>query len=253
MSSGQITFLVLVAALLLAGCLGYFVIRSKIQKVSQTLFGTKSLLDGLEQQADVLAETPKSVSAMTRIFEPQIQRDFPDFHMIQFRNQAENMLVAMLQAVSQESMWNLKNASNDLQAQIENQIETNRAEGIHEKYLDIHIHQTEIANYQKKDGKCIITFQSAVEYIHYKERGGSLCEGSRERKEQTKYNMELVYIQDETLTTYDNAVGTVCPHCGAPIRTLGQMKCEYCGSEVVPVNVKVWNLQKIYEVDYHHV
>ena len=68
MSSGQITFLVLVAALLLAGCLGYFVIRSKVQKVSQTLFGTKSLLDGLEQQADVLAETPKSVSAMTRIF-----------------------------------------------------------------------------------------------------------------------------------------------------------------------------------------
>ena len=43
------------AVLLLAGCLGYFVIRSKVQKVSQTLFGTKSLLDGLEQQADVLA------------------------------------------------------------------------------------------------------------------------------------------------------------------------------------------------------
>lgn len=35
-----------------------------------------------------------------------------------------------------------------------------------------------------------------------------------------------------------SAVGTTCPNCGAPVRSLGAKKCEYCGSYVEPVNIK---------------
>lgn len=51
----------------------------------------------------------------------------------------------------------------------------------------------------------------------------------------------------------DNAYGTRCTHCGAPIRRLGNMICEYCGSGVTPINIKVWSLHKFYEVDYNHI
>ena len=39
-----------------------------------------------------------------------------------------------------------------------------------------------------------------------------------------------------------------CPNCGAPIKNLGAMYCEYCGLAVTPINLKVWTLHKFYEV-----
>lgn len=253
MSSGQIIFLVILAALLGGGYYGYRTIRSRIEAFSRQAFGTKSLARGLEQQADLLAETPKSVSGMTRIFEPQIQRDFSDFNLVQFKNKAENMLLSALQAVSAGNPALLREATEELTEQVRNQIRANEAEGVKETYSRIHIHRTEIANYVKKEGKCIITFQSAVEHFHYKEKDGNVVWGEKERKQQTKYNIELMYIQDEKLAKLDNAVGTTCPNCGAPIISLGAMHCEYCGLAVTPVNLKVWTLHRYYEVDYHHV
>lgn len=253
MSSGQIIFLVILAALLGGGFYGYHVIRTKIESFSRAAFGTKSLVEGLEQQADLIAETPKSVSGMTRIFEPQIQKDFPDFNLVQFKNKAENMLISALQAISAGNVSLLRETSNELTEQVRNQIQANAAEGVTETYRQIHIHRTEITNYVKRDGKCIITFQSAVEYFHYKEKEGRVTDGDKERKQQTKYNIEVMYIQNEKLAKLDNAVGTTCPNCGAPIVKLGALYCEYCGTAVTPINLKVWTLHRYYEVDYHHV
>lgn len=253
MSSGQIIFLVILAALLGGGFYGYHVIRTKIESFSRAAFGTKSLVEGLEQQADLIAETPKSVSGMTRIFEPQIQKDFPDFNLVQFKNKAENMLISALQAISAGNVSLLRETSNELTEQVRNQLQANAAEGVTETYRQIHIHRTEITNYVKREGKCIITFQSAVEYFHYKEKDGRVTDGDKERKQQTKYNIEVMYIQNEKLAKLDNAVGTTCPNCGAPIVKLGALYCEYCGTAVTPINLKVWTLHRYYEVDYHHV
>lgn len=235
---------------------GYYVYRTvkrKIQNLSQALFGTNSLIEGFNKQADELATTPKSVAAMTRIYEPQIQRDFPDFNFVQFKNKAENMLVSALRAIDEENISLLKESTEELKKQVQNVIEMNQAEGIKEVYEQIHIHRTEIAKYEKKDGKCIITFQSAVEHLHYKRKDGKLISGDENRLEQTKYNIEVMYIQDEKLAKIDNAVGTTCPHCGAPVTKLGAMYCEYCGLAVTPINLKVWTLHRFYEVDYNHV
>ena len=201
----------------------------------------------------MIAETPKSVSGMTRIFEPQIQKDFPDFNLVQFKNKAENMLISALQAISAGNVSLLRETSNELTEQVRNQIQANAAEGVTETYRQIHIHRTEITNYVKREGKCIITFQSAVEYFHYKEKEGRVTDGDKERKQQTKYNIEVMYIQNEKLAKLDNAVGTTCPNCGAPIVKLGALYCEYCGTAVTPINLKVWTLHRYYEVDYHHV
>lgn len=218
-----------------------------------TLRTLKLLIQEARRQEELLAETPKSVSGMTRIFRPQIERDFPEFSLEQFSNKVENLLVAALAAVTEEDAGMLIDISEELRRQVENQIAGNRREKIHEVYTQGKVHQTEVANYQKKNGVCVITFQSAVEHYHYKERDGKLIWGEKERKQQTKYNTELLYIQDERLVEGGNAIGTTCPNCGAPIKQLGMMHCEYCGLAVTPVNLKVWKLHRYYEVDYHHV
>ena len=103
----------------------------------------------------------------------------------------------------------------------------------------------------KSNGKCVITIQSAVGYQYSRMQDGKLIGGDHRRKTQTKYNMELVYIQDVDEAKLDNAVGTVCTNCGAPIKSLGAKFCEYCGLGVIPLNIKVWSLHKFYEVDYN--
>ncbi|MBQ8280491.1 MAG: TIM44-like domain-containing protein [Roseburia sp.] len=245
---GLIAAVVILAVLFGVGYVGFRYVKGKLATVSRSLFGTDSFLEGWNRQADVLAATPKSVSGMTRVFAPQIEEDFPDFNLAQFKNKVENMLVSALQAIDAENSSLLKEATEELTKQVENQIEKNRAEGVKETYERIHIHQTEITNYVKRDGTCMIVFQSAVEHMHYRTRDGKVIEGDAKRLTQTKYNVEVVYIQDEKLVKTDNAVGTTCPNCGAPIKKLGAMYCEYCGSAVTPINLKVWTLHKFYEV-----
>jgi len=226
-------------------------VTRKLRSMSSQLFGTTDFVKGLKMAADVQAETPKSVSAMTRLMEPQIMRDFPEFSWEEFKHKAENMLTSALLAISANNPERLVDASDDIKKQVTNIVEDNRANNVGETYSDIEIHQTEIANYQKQNGKCVITIQSAVGYMYYKMQDGEVIAGDKKRKTQTKYNMELVYIQDTEEAKLDNAVGTTCPQCGAPVKVLGAKYCEYCGSGIVPLNIRVWSLHKFYEVDYN--
>ena len=123
-----IPVIVILAVLAGGGYYAYRKIKRKVEDVSQALFGTDSLVEGWNKQADELAATPKSVSGMTRIFEPQIQRDFPDFNLVQFKNKAENMLVSALQAIDSGNVSLIRDASEELKAQVENRIEMNRKE-----------------------------------------------------------------------------------------------------------------------------
>ena len=200
-----IPVIVILAVLAGGGYYAYRKIKRKVEDVSQALFGTDSLVEGWNKQAD-----------------------------------SGNVSL-------------IRDASEELKAQVENRIEMNRSEGIREVYEKIRIHRTEISNYEKKQGKCIITFQSAVEHLHYKKKDGTVVSGDENRLEQTKYNGEVMYIQDEKMAKIDNAVGTTCPHCGAPVTNLGAMYCEYCGLAITPINLKVWTLHRFYEVDYNHV
>ncbi len=81
---------------------------------------------------------------------------------------------------------------------------------------------------------CIITLESAVSHIHYILENGKLYMGDMELKQQEKYNIDLVYIQDASQLSsgYNTSYGTICPNCGAPITKLGDKHCDYCSMAV---------------------
>lgn len=64
----------LIILIVLIGALCYA--KKKLKELSLQLFGTESIQEGLEKQADEQALTPKSVCGMTRILEPQIEKIF---------------------------------------------------------------------------------------------------------------------------------------------------------------------------------
>lgn len=250
---GSMIFLIVFVVLLLMILMVVWYLVKKAERISRSLFGVKSLAKGLQMQAEELAETPKSISGMTRIYEPQLQKDFPEFNWKEFRDKTEQLLLMSFAAISAGDESRIGGGAENLKQQVITRIRENRRQGIHEQYEQVQIHNTEIARYEKKKGTCILTLQSAVGYIYYKEKGGELIEGSRERMTQTRYNTQLMYIQDAGAANLDKAVGVTCPHCGAPVTGLGVKRCEYCGLLVTPVNIQVWSVQSFYEVDYHRV
>ncbi len=271
------------AALLSGGVYAWFRVRKQVRIFSMALFGTPSLKDGLERQADILAETPKSVSGMTRLCLPQIEEDFPEFHWAQWKQRCENMLRGYLEALESQDVSRLERRgdlaktlggqakirygpgqgetgsgiSEELRRQTEFLIRGQQSRGVRERFGQVKIHQTEISRYQKEAGLCVIKIQSAVEYYYEcfpdaGTRGGESGEKDRRQekkgpeKQQNRYNMELVYIQDAAKAgDYATAVGATCPNCGAPITRLGSKFCEYCGTGVTPIDIRVWKLHRI--------
>ncbi len=176
--------------------------------------------------------TPKSVAGMTSLYLPKIKKDFPEFQYDEMKVRAENALTSYLLAISSMNPSFLK-------------------EEVRETYRDIKIHRTELANYRKRNGRCIVTFQSSLQSFYTKTDGsGKLLAGNAQLYTQTKYNVDVIYIQDRELVEKetDLSLGLNCPNCGAPISTLGSKVCEYCGTPIVELNIYAWTFSNIEEV-----
>ena len=241
----KLTFIIVIAIVLPIIILITY-IRYKLRDFSRKIFGTNSLIDGYKNQKELLSETPKSICAMTSVYLPLIQRDFPEFNYEEFKVKAENMLKSALVSISNGNVGLFINALENLINSVSLIISNNKSLRQIEYYKDITIYKTGITDYKKQSGTCVITLQSAISYLHYIKKDGNIVEGSSELTEQCLYNVDIVYIQDKTKMDSDisTSIGTNCPNCGAPITSLGEKYCSYCGTMVRVVNVKVWSINK---------
>ena len=177
---------------------------NKAKRTMNDLFGTDDLGQLIETRNEEMANTPKSVSGMTAVYSPLIQEDFPELNLVELKGIAERHLKEFLSG--------------------------------QKGFAGIRIHQTEIKNYTKKSGTCVVVFQSGVQYL------------TGTTKVQARYNTHMMYVQDAAEYSYTKGYSTTCPHCGGAITDLGRKNCDYCGSEIVPINIHVWELHKIEEV-----
>lgn len=248
---GLIIVLILILAIIIAIYVAYRKISRKVRSFSQAAFGTPNIMQGAEQMRMELSETPKSVSGMTQLLLPKITHDFPDFNYNEMKERANNVLTSYLRAVNDKNKSILQDGNEEIQNQLENHIEMLTTSGLREHFEQIRLHDTEIYQYRKTDGRCIVTFQTAFECYHYKtDSSNNVVDGSKEFKYQTKYNIDLVYIQDRTLmkNEYDTALGVNCPNCGAPVSSLTAKFCEYCGTGIVEFNIRAWSFCNVEEI-----
>lgn len=243
--------IILVLLLALVGILYYFYrrIRRKASEYSQMLFGTSSLTEGVRQLEQEAAMTPRSVSAATSLYLPAIMKDFPEFHYDEMKTRAENVLTSYLRSVDAGNAALLTEGTNELKEQLRLRLQMLASQEKREYFQDIKLHRTEIYQYRKAKGRRSIVFQTAVEYVHYIEKDGQVLSGEKDLKEQDKYNVELVYIQDQETVEHlgDAGLALNCPNCGAPLPGLGAKKCAYCDSPVIELNLRTWNFSRVTE------
>lgn len=246
------TILILVLILVLVGIVfyAYRTIKKKVEKFSRIAFGTASLVEGLEKTREEYATTPKSVSSLTAVYLPRIMKDFPHFHYDEMKERAENVAISYLRGLDAEDSNQLTEGLHELKEQLFMQITMNQSKGIKVHYDLIKVHKVEINQYRKQNGRCSIVFQLAVESNYFKEQSGRVIAGDKNRKTQSRYNVECVYIQDRDFVEnlHDASMGLNCPNCGAAITNLGAKVCAYCGTPVIEFNIHSWNFSDVKEV-----
>lgn len=239
-----IIILVLIIIIIISITAIVLAIRKKVREFSQMAFGTDSISEGFRKTEMEYANTAKSVAGATRLYLPQIMKDFPEFHLEEMRERAENVLRSYLYSINEESSSHLTEGTDELRAELDTEIAMRLSEDIKEHFENIQIHRTEIFRYNKERGRVSIVFQSAVGFVNYVDRAGKVIRGNRDRLTQCRYNVEVSYIQDRQYIQETGMDGhsLTCPGCGAPITGLGKERiCKYCGTAVTEVfNINVW-------------
>ena len=97
--------ILIVAVMTGLGLIGaLFFVMFKIRQISREFFGTSSLIEGLKRQEALEDDTPKSVSGMTRVELPRIEKDFPEFHWLEWKQRCENQLKGYLEALEHRDL-----------------------------------------------------------------------------------------------------------------------------------------------------
>ena len=247
------SFMPLISFLIIAATLGIgaFVVKSKISSYSRKLFGTDSLLDGINEQKRNMSETPRSIHAMTSVYLPMIQKDFPEFDYELYKNKAESVLRGYLAVISTKNVNALtEECSPNLKNSVQSIIEELNVRNVNHIMSETVIHNTQIARYIKTGSTVTILFNSAVGQYSYLEdiNTGKVVAGDSKNKRQTIYDVGLVYVQDASkMSNQAGAMGVNCPNCGTPITNLGNKFCKFCGTAITEINLRSWKFDSVNE------
>ena len=196
----------------------------------------------------------KSVSGMTSLLLPQIQKDFPDMNESLLYSRVENDIRTILNSFENMDLSKIKADPNLMliKNKIQEEIEDRKNQNLEEKFDNIEFNRHGLKSYQKADGKATIEVSSSVGYTF------SSNDKNKEQypdiKKQTRFTTKYVYVYDESkLKEGTDLVFLHCPNCGAILKTVnGDVTCEYCGTYVAPVNLKEWKIVS-FKNDYEKV
>lgn len=207
----------------------YLIVRRKAKQFLGDYFNASSFKEALEKSEIEYDETPKSLSSMDTIYLENLKRDFPDLNINEIKSDAEKVIVDVLKAIENKNEEALI-SSDKINSFIKSKITNDDV-----SYKNIKIHKTVLNKYEKKEYVATICIASSVEYI------------LNNKKHQTRFKLEYIYIINALKVGNVKALGLNCPNCGAPVKTLGHKRCDYCGSGVIDIVKKNWLVNNIKE------
>ena len=238
------------------GIIGFFLIlfiivwtkiKISAKKLGLTNVNLKSVMDEIKKGMHDANYNQKSISGMTKLLVPSIERDFPTFSESELFNKTETCLRTLFNTLESKKVTkDLPLLTNELKEIIKDYNSNN----ISVKYDEIKFHAFAIKKYNKKNGVATITVQTSLEYYYKYEKDKKVIEDYSKYKKQTRYTVEFIYVYDITqVKDYTKVIGIQCPNCGAPLTKLGNKICDYCHTGLEDLNLKNWQMSSYHE-DY---
>ena len=244
---GSVIWLV-IACIFLAGVIGLIglvvYIRGKINKYKKEFriqsmgFGSGFGSGNVSDNVHAVGKNQASLNGMDRIYEPMINKDFPDLQLSAVKPMVETVIKTYLNAIEDGSTEELKKLTiaPSLVDRADQIITDVRSQGTVVHFDNIVIHKTVISEYVRDNGIVTIRFQSAVGYYRYvTDEKGRIKSGSRDAADETVYVVDYSRILDSEIARESgiiDVIGLNCPNCGAPLRSSHLTHCEFCGTGV---------------------
>ena len=253
MSPDTIATIISVSIVALAIAIIVTVIVSKIRHLSRTLFGTSSLIEGIQgvkEDQEQMRETPRSLHGMTSVYMPMIKKDFPELDVEQYMNKTRSLLRNYFSAVESKRLGVIaEEVTPNFTNYVQGIIDQLSSVANTQHYEDVNIYDVQIARYIKNGATVTILFEASVGYFSYvTDMNNEVTFGSRENRMQTIYEVGLMYVQDaDRLHNRATALGVNCPNCGAPVKTLGEKFCQFCGTAIKEINIRSWKFNSANE------
>lgn len=252
-----VLILFLVVALIIS--ITIFMIFRKISKAINVVGknNIRQMVDAMKNASNVEKEEysrQKDVCGMTSLVLPRIKQDYPSFNESVLYASVEKNLRKIFNALENRSMDSIKNDSElaFMKDSIESKIEDLESMNKHVKYDAISFHRHALKKYTKSSGAAKIEVSTTVGY-YYSENGENtktISKNFNGIKKETRYTTEFAYIYDQSAFNYNDVVfGQNCPNCGAPLTSMQDRNCKYCGTYVEEINLKAWHMIS-YKEDY---
>lgn len=211
--------------------------QKKIRELLLKYFGTSDLKQAIEKSELTAENTPKSLSSMESLYLYKIHDDFPELNINELKSMAESNIINCLSCIENNNIDLINNSNEKIKSYVKSKIQDNDSKSV--SYSDINIHQTVVNKYEKNVGIATIFFETGLDY-KYK------CNNNAYRKIQDRYKTEFIYIIDEDkVNSNQKAIGLNCANCGAPVKSVGEKTCYYCGSGVSDIVKRTWSLNNI--------
>ena len=205
----------------------------------QVIHAAKTIINSLNENPTGVP--PYSVPQLTAMYKPKIERDFPEISYERLESMARNGMIDILNAVESKKPNSVKDSSLNLQNQIKVITEdySRRSEDIH--YDNVQIHAVAVESYNSTKTAAAITFQISLQSLAYRKKNGAVVSGSNTVPKQNLFSLTLMHNQkgDSGNEHYFEAN---CPNCGAPIEDMSSRNCSFCGTGLVPVVDKIWQI-----------
>ena len=206
---------------------------------SQMMHAAKTILNSLNDNPTGVP--PYSVPGLTSLYRPKFERDFPEMRYERLESMARNGMIAILNAMESKKPDSVENSSGNLQNQMKVIIEDYSSRGENINYDNVQIHAISMTNYNSTNATATAVFRISLQSLAYRTKNGAVVSGSNKVPRQNLFSLTLMHNQagDSGNNRYFEAN---CPNCGAPIEDLSHRKCSYCGSGLVPVVDKIWQI-----------
>ena len=206
---------------------------------SQMMHAAKTILNSLNDNPTGIP--PYSVPNLTAVYRPKIERDFPEMSYERMESMAKNGMIAILNAVESKKTDSVENSSQNLKNQLKVITEDyfRRGEDIH--YDNVQIHAAAVTNYNSTRTAATAVFQISLQSLAYRTKDGKVVSGSNTVPRQNLFSLTLMHNQKGGSGS-QRYFEANCPNCGAPIEDLGSRNCSFCGSGLVPVVDKIWQI-----------
>ncbi len=220
--------------ILVVGVLSVFivvavVILSVLKKLSSNN-SLGGLVNAIKVADTAQMTTPKTLSGTEPVYRDMIKKDFPEFNLELARSYIKGFLPEYFHALSSGNVSGIRdNCSAQFCDSLQSQLDNKKLTGkMFESYNGIKVHNAVISGYTKNGYEATIAFEAAVEYV------------LNGRLSQHKYKIMYSYFLSYGARGENESLK--CSNCGAPISTLGEKVCAYCGEMIEASLERTWKV-----------